>query len=384
MSTKEKKAKKDTTHLEMPQELRDKMRNLSPKEEKYFRAMYPKSGVLYITSKPGVAKSAIARNIANVMGFKYIDMRLSMNDETDFKFPFLTDVEHEGKILKVSGSAIPEWAFKANQEPTIIHFEELNRAPQFVRNAALQILLEREIGGFKFNDNVLMIASGNLGEEDGTDVEDFDNALKNRLLHFNHTLSKDEWFENFADENIHPLVCGFIQAYPERLYETPNANSNAFATPRSWTFLSDWIICNYGMKSSARDFISQLSQCAPGYIGTTATRFIQYCNDMVNVSIEDVINNYPKVKAQLAEYNRDKSEELINSLEGFKLVDMDDKQYGNIAAYLRTISEDLLTKYLLFVVDKSKEANIPKVKAFLKKYFLEELIIISSRTNDQK
>jgi hypothetical protein len=36
-------------------------------------------------------------------------------------------------------------------------------------------LLEREIGtAFKFNDNVLMMSSGNLGDEDGTDVEEFD------------------------------------------------------------------------------------------------------------------------------------------------------------------------------------------------------------------
>ena len=32
-------------------------------------------------------------------------------------------------------------AFKSNLKPTLIHFEELNRASQHVRNAALQILL---------------------------------------------------------------------------------------------------------------------------------------------------------------------------------------------------------------------------------------------------
>lgn len=376
--------KKNTKHLEMPAEMREKIKNLSPKEEKYFRAMYPKSGVLYITAKPGVAKSAIARNIANVMGFNYIDQRLSMNDETDFKFPYLMDVEHEGKTIKVSGSAIPQWAFEANKQPTIIHFEELNRAPQFVRNAALQILLERQIGDFKFNDNVLMIASGNLGEEDGTDVEDFDNALKNRLIHFSHTLSKQEWFDNFADYNVHPLICGFLESYPEKMSESPNENSQAYATPRSWTFLSDWIICNYGMESTASHFITQLAECAPGYIGVTATRFIQYCNDMVNISIYDVINNFPKIEKELEGYNRDKSEELINSLKGLKLGDFSQSQFNNLAKFLVKVSEDTLTAYLIYVVDKSKEANIPSVRTFLKAHFLDELKIINLRTGTQK
>jgi hypothetical protein len=375
--------KKDTTHLEMSSELREKLTGLSQKEEKYFRAMYPKSGVLYITAKPGVAKSAIARNIAKVMGYEYIDQRLSMNDETDFKFPYLMDAEHEGKTIKVSGSAIPQWAFDANKKPTIIHFEELNRAPQFVRNAALQILLERQIGDFKFNDDVLMMSSGNLGEEDGTDVEDFDNALKNRLIHFSHTLSKKEWFENFADHNIHPLICGYLDSYPERLSDTPNENSQAYSTPRSWTFLSDWIVCNYGMESGASSFIKQLSESAQGYIGVGATRFIQYCNDMINISIYDVINNYEKVKTELKAYNRDKGEELINSLKGLKLAEFSKPQFENLNKFLKTISEDTLFAYIIFVVDKSKEANVPNVREFLREHYLEELIAINQRTIDQ-
>ena len=48
------------------------------------------------------------------------------------------------------------------------------------------MLHERGIGTeFKFNDNVLMIASGNLGDEDGTDVEEFDSErLLSLSFHF--------------------------------------------------------------------------------------------------------------------------------------------------------------------------------------------------------
>jgi arginyl-tRNA synthetase len=52
------------------------------KERKYFSVMWAKYGVLNITSKPGVAKSAIGRSIADKMDF-YSDIRLSMVDETD-------------------------------------------------------------------------------------------------------------------------------------------------------------------------------------------------------------------------------------------------------------------------------------------------------------
>jgi len=161
---------------------------LTERERLYYQVMKAKSGVLFITAKPGVAKSAIARSIADKMDMAYEDVRLSMSDETDFKFPHITTIDD----VKVSDYAVPRWAFEANKRPTILHFEELNRAPQFVRNAALQILLERQIGNHKFNDNVLMMASGNLGDEDGTDIEEFDSALNNRLIHYPHTLSYQE------------------------------------------------------------------------------------------------------------------------------------------------------------------------------------------------
>ena len=148
----------------MSKEMLESLENLTEKERKYFAMMWAKYGVLFISSKPGVAKSAIGRSIAEKMGFAYLDMRLSMSDESDFKYPYLEDGVFEGKAIKVSGYAVPKWAYEANQRPTLIHFEELNRAPQFVRNAALQILLEREIGEFKFNNNVIMMASGNLGD----------------------------------------------------------------------------------------------------------------------------------------------------------------------------------------------------------------------------
>ncbi len=48
----------------MPQAFIDKLDTLTKREQSYFRMMWGKSGVMYITAKPGVAKSATARSIA--------------------------------------------------------------------------------------------------------------------------------------------------------------------------------------------------------------------------------------------------------------------------------------------------------------------------------
>jgi hypothetical protein len=346
----------------MPVEFQNLLMNLTDREQTYFRIMWAKYGVLYITAKPGVAKSAIARSIAEKMGFRYMDIRLSMVDETDVGlFPSVSEVEG----TKCLDHVVPRWAVEANKQPTIIHFEELNRATQAVRNAALQILLERSIGiNFSFNDTVLMMASGNLGDEDGTDVEEFDSALNNRLIHYKHVLTTDEWLKNFAEKNVHRTITSYIKAHPEQLYKIAD-NAQAYATPRSWTMLSEFIVKNYGKDADPRAFLPLLKVVAASYVGNSAMKYVQYCEDMLNISIQDVLNNYDKIKDDLKKYNRDKNSELIQSLKEIDLNKLSDKQVENAAKFLKTVGDDELTAYLLFILDNNLDITKPKIKNFM-------------------
>jgi hypothetical protein len=364
----------------MPQEMVEKLNLLTPKERKYFAVMWAKYGVLNITSKPGVAKSAIGRSIAEKMNFRYIDIRLSMIDETDVGlYPTISEVETDGKTVKCLDFVVPRWAIEANKQPTIIHFEELNRASQQVRNAALQILLEREIGmDFKFNKNVLMMSSGNLGDEDGTDVEEFDSALNNRLVHINHTLSVDEWLGDYASENCHKLITSFIKAHPEQMYKTSD-NAKGYATPRSWTMLSKFITENWGSEASPRDFLPLLKEVGSGYLGNSAMKFIQYCEDMLNISIQDVLNNYDGIKKDLEKYNRDKNSELIQSLKEIDITKLTDKQLMNCVKFLNNVGDDEKTAYLLFILDNIADVTNPKLKKFLLQF--EDLLRTIKKIN---
>jgi len=346
----------------LPEKFVSLLTTLTEREQTYFRIMWAKYGVLYITAKPGVAKSAIARSIADKMGFRYMDLRLSMVDETDVGlFPSVS--ESDG--VKCLDHVVPRWALESNKQPTIIHFEELNRASQAVRNAALQILLERQIGiNFAFNDTVLLMASGNLGDEDGTDVEEFDSALNNRLIHYKHVLTTKEWLENFAEKNVHKTISSYIKAHPEQLYKIAD-NAQAYATPRSWTMLSEFITKNYGKDADPRVFLPILKVVAASYVGNSAMKYVQYCEDMLNINIMDVLNDFDRVKDDLKKYNRDKNSELIQSLKELDLNKLSDKQVANSAKFLKTVGDDELTAYLLFILDNNLDITKPKIKAFM-------------------
>lgn len=347
----------------IPKVIQDRLHLLTAREQLYFRCMWPKYGVLYITSKPGIAKSAIAKSIAEKIGFRYMDVRLSMVDETDVGlYPNVSTVDG----IKCLDFVVPRWAIEANKQPTLIHFEELNRASLPVRNAALQILLERQIGTeFAFNETVLMMSSGNLGDEDGTDVEEFDNALNNRLIHYSHTLGADEWIDNYAKENCHSVVVSYIKAYPERLYQNPTENTKAYATPRSWTMLSNFIVKNYSKEVSPREFLPILRDIAHSFIGNGSQRFLQYCEEMVNITIVDILDRFDKVEKELDKYGRDKNSELIQALKEFDIKKLSEKQLENASKFLKRVGDDELTAYLLHVLDNVPDVSDAKIKKFM-------------------
>lgn len=373
------------------EEWNERLSSLTKKQLLYFQIMLPKTGVLNLQSKPGIGKSATGRAIAKKMNMRYLDLRLSMVDETDVGlYPEVGEVETtkldgETEMMKVLSHVVPEWAVIANDKPTLIHFEELNRASLPVRNAALQLLLEREIGiKFKFNENVLMMASGNLGEEDGTDVEEFDSALNNRLIHYNHSLSFDEWVEDFAKYNINPTIINFLKANPEKLYVNPTENTPAYATPRSWTFLSNFIFTNFGHYAKdkngesilddrgnpqkkyglAEDWIETIQTVGRSYLGDTITRFVRYCEDNLSISILDILNDYPKHKKAINEFNRDRKSELLINLREMDIEKFTKKQIKNAVTFINTIDADERTGYLLEILDEN-DVNLDKTKSFL-------------------
>ena len=392
--------KRKNTMIDNPANLKG-FNTLSEREKRYFRIMYSKSGVLFITSPPGIAKSAVARSIAKKLGMQYFDIRLSMVDETDVGlFPVVssvtienfdeTDGFGEGLVshvdpknkktveIKSLTHVVPEWAIKANVKPTLIHFEELNRSTLQVRNAALQLLLEREIGAFfKFNKNVYMLSSGNLGEEDGTDVEEFDQALNNRLIHYTHDMPFPEWKEQYGDENVHPVVVNFLKAQAQHYYKKPderNQKNKAYATPRSWTFLSDYVFENYGewvekihtighknegqptgkmMKKFPHPtiWLDDLRHIGHSFVGASNAAFIRYVQDALKISLIDVLNKFDELEADIKQFTRDKKSELLTNMKEKKIADLKKNQFENLIRFLLTISDDEVVGYLLHVLD---------------------------------
>jgi len=86
---------------------------------------------------------------------------------------------------------------------------------------------------------------------------------------------------------------------------------------------------------------------------------------MLNISIQDVLNNYDKIEKDLKRYNRDKNSELIQSLKEIDITTLNKKQLANAVKFLNTVGDDEKTAYLLYILDNVTDVTTPKLRNFL-------------------
>jgi hypothetical protein len=345
---------------------------LSKKEASLWRVIKAQSAVLYLKGEPGTCKSALFNSIAAKLGMQYIDLRLSQIDESEVGlFPVVNDASRSTDCpFFVHG--VPSWAIKANQRPTLIHFEELNRASLPVRNASLQILNERQIGNLKLNENVYMCSTGNLGEADGTDVEEFDRALNGRLFHKKHAYPFTEWANDWANNNLHSTVLGYLTAHPEELYKV-NETNPAYASHRSWTNLSKYLKVNAEENAPASFILSLLHEDGSGFVGSSVTKMLRWVEENSMISIEDVLNRWEEVASTVKGMNRGRVSELLNALKATKTCDMNEAKIANLIEFIKSVHIDERMAYLIHVLDKEvttgdKSEMSPLTRAFLRAF----------------
>ena len=242
----------------------------------------------------------------------------------------------------------------ANERPTIVVFDELNRAQLAQRNAALQIFNERRIGeDFFFNDNVFFVATGNLGEADKCDVEEFDAALVSRLIWVKHNLSLKEWVEYYANENVNPHIIRFLQAKDQHFFLNDNSAEEAFACARSWTNLSFYIESAYKNPNDIKDWLEDIKLEAHCYVGTSSAAFYNYLEETLRLTIAQVINNFDKYVHVLFEAAPSKMIELTDDLRSGinKIGGYNKKQRDNIISFITMLGDEAKTGVLWNMID---------------------------------
>ena len=198
---------------------------------------------LFLWGPPGIGKSELVEGITNDLGGYMIDLRLGQMEPTDIRgIPFYN--KDIGKMDWAPPVELPDEEL-ASQYPIVVLFlDELNSAAPSVQSAAYQLILNRRIGKYRLPDNVVMVAAGNRESDKGVTYR-MPTPLANRFLHQEMKVDFASWQEWAVTHNIHKDVVGYLSFAKQDLYDfDAKSASRAFATPRTWTFVSELLADN--------------------------------------------------------------------------------------------------------------------------------------------
>lgn len=209
---------------------------------------------IFLWGPPGIGKSDIIHQIGKQMNAKVIDVRLSLWEPTDIKgIPYFDS--NIGKMVWAPPLELPDEELAAEHENIVLFLDEMNSAAPAVQAAAYQLILNRKVGTYTLPDNVYIVAAGNREADKGVTYR-MPSPLANRFVHLEMTVNFDDWFEWAVDNGIHQDVVGFLTFSKKDLYDfDPKSPSRSFATPRSWSFVSDLLEDDLG-ESTTTDLVS--------------------------------------------------------------------------------------------------------------------------------
>ena len=206
--------------------------------KKSIRHAMLKKRPIFLWGPPGIGKSDIVHQIGADLNAHVIDVRLSLWEPTDIKgIPYFDS--NDSKMVWAPPVELPDATFAAKHENIILFLDEMNSAAPSVQAAAYQLILNRKVGTYTLPDNVFIVAAGNREADKGVTYR-MPAPLANRFIHLEMRVDFDNWFDWATMNRVHKDVVGFLTFSKKDLYDfDPKSASRSFATPRSWSFVSE-------------------------------------------------------------------------------------------------------------------------------------------------
>ena len=220
-------------------QLTDNLTVTSVQAKKALRKAFNKKRPAFLWGPPGIGKSEIVVEIANEWGNTLvIDLRMAQMEPTDIRgIPFFN--KDLGVMDWAPPIELPSEELAAQYDHIILFLDEMNSAMPAVQAAGYQLILNGRVGKYVLPSNVVIVAAGDRDSDKGVTYR-MPMPLANRFLHLEMRSDFGSWQEWAILNDIHKDVIGYLSFAKQDLYDfDAKSSSRAFATPRTWTFVSE-------------------------------------------------------------------------------------------------------------------------------------------------
>ena len=204
-----------------------------------------------VVGESGIGKTALAKQLAkeNNYSLVVIDGNLLKEGEIgglptveSYKAIDSNGIEIEKKTtIYAVHNKLREIDIKIeNGKEVLLFIDEINRCEHTVQQELMNLILNREINGYKLDDKVKILAAMNPSSKYGSDfdyqVVDMDAAQENRFVWLNMESDYNQWIKWAIGAGIEQKVIEFISTFPEYLNKVNDEDVRA--TPRSYERVS--------------------------------------------------------------------------------------------------------------------------------------------------
>jgi len=257
-----------------------------------------------IIGESGIGKTALAKELAKKNNWSLIVIDGNLLKEGEIGGLPTVDIyagkDSQGHLLEKKTTVyavhyklreIDEELSKGNS--VLLFIDEINRCEHTVQQELMNLILNKEINGYRLSEDVKILAAMNPSSKYGTDfdyqVVDMDAAQENRFVWLYMEPDYIQWLGWAIDTCLETKVIEFISTFPEYLHKINEDTINA--TPRSYERISKTInVYKQNMDSFPRSvFLNVLI----GNVGKLiAEEFISFMESDFSplVSYEDVFH----------------------------------------------------------------------------------------------